>query len=443
MDFKALKADQAAAAADAEARGVPASQVHQTVALYDDFCTLTASADAARSQKNLLSKEMGKLRSKKNGEPDMNAIAEVTDKSKAVKMELATLEKDLRDAEEAMHTLAASVPNRTHPAVPVGPEENAIIVKTEGVLPEFSFVPKGHVDLALDLDIVDFKAAAVGSGRSFYYLKGDGAMLELALVNYAMSKLIPRGFTPILTPDVVKEDVLEKCGFQPRGEETQVYALDQKHADGDGGMLCLAGTAEVPLAALNMNQTLQASTLPMKLAGVSHCFRAEAGGAGSNSRGLYRVHQFTKVEMFAITEGNVEESDAMLESLLELQQEMYKELGLHYRVLDMPTLELGAPAYRKYDIEAWMPGRGTFGEVSSASNCTDYQSRRLNTRYSHKAGGGGSKHAHTLNGTAIAVPRIIVALLETGQQEDGSVLLPKVLAPFFGGRRLIPLPAKN
>ena len=294
--------------------------------------------------------------------------------------------------------------------------------------------------------------------------------------------------------------VLEKCGFQPRGEETQVYALDERyvflftlravesvharllrvlwiwntlfeqsffsllslpgvlllttlckhnikrtkrHADGDGGMLCLAGTAEVPLAALHMDQTLQADTLPLKLAGVSHCFRAEAGGAGANSRGLYRVHQFTKVEMFAITAGDVEESDAMLEALVDLQQEMYSELGLHYRVLDMPTLELGAPAYRKYDIEAWMPGRGIFGEVSSASNCTDYQSRRLNTRYSHKAGGGGSKHVHTLNGTAIAVPRIIVALLETGQQEDGSVLLPQVLAPFFGGRLRITAPEKH
>jgi seryl-tRNA synthetase len=289
------------------------------------------------------------------------------------------------------------------------------------------------VDLGSQLDIVDFKRAAVSSGRSFYYLKGDGALLELALVQYALSKLGALGFTPVLAPDLVKEDVLERCGFQPRGAETQVYALDERHSDGDGGIKCLAGTSEITLAALNMESTLNAALLPIKYAGVSHCFRAEAGGAGKESRGLYRVHQFTKVEMFVVGSGDAVESDAMLESLVEVQKEMYTELGLHYRVLDMPTLELGAPAYRKYDIEAWMPGRGIFGEISSASNCTDYQSRRLNTRYT-PGPAGGSAFVHTLNGTAIAVPRIIIALLETGQQADGSVILPDVLAPFFGGR---------
>ena len=192
--------------ADAEVRGVPAAKVHETVALYDAYCALTASADAARSQKNMLSKEMGKLRSKQGGEPDMDAIANVTAKSKAVKVELASLERDLRVAAEVMYDVAASVPNRTHPAVPPGPEENAVTVRTGGAFPEFTFDPKDHVDLALALDIVDFKAAAAGSGRSFYYLKGDGALLELALINYAMSKLVPRGFTPLLTPDIVKED---------------------------------------------------------------------------------------------------------------------------------------------------------------------------------------------------------------------------------------------
>lgn len=258
-------------------------------------------------------------------------------------------------------------------------------------------------------------------------------------VNYAMQKICSKGFDPIITPDLVRSTVLEKCGFQPRGEGTQVYSVENSE-------LCLTGTAEIPLGGMFMDQILPEESLPIKVAAYGRCFRTEAGAAGAAGKGLYRVHQFSKVEMFVVC--TPEQSEQLHKELIDIEVEMFQELGLHFQVLDMPSCDLGAPAYRKFDIEAWMPGLQRYGEVSSASNCTDYQSRRLNIRYrpSEPASEGDknkkkkkapTQFVHTLNGTGCAVPRMIVAILENNQQEDGSIVIPEALRPFMMGRSRI------
>merc|ERR1712190_513227 len=310
--------------------------------------------------------------------------------------------------------------------------ENATVVRIVGTprtSEDAGFVLKDHLEIGGPLGMFDFESGGKVSGQKFLYFQNGAALLEMALAQWAMHKAVNRGFTPVIVPDLVRNAVVAGCGFMPRdGEATQIY----KVADSD---LSLAGTAEIPCAGIFMNETLIATKeLPQKLVAFSHAFRTEAGSSGSENRGIYRLHQFTKVELFAVTRASLEESDAMLEEIRDLEEEMYTELGLCFRVLDMPTEELGAPAYRKYDMEAWMPGMQKWGEISSCSNCTDFQARRLNIRhkeiYTQK---GDLKFAHTLNGTACAVPRMIISILETFQNEDGSVTVPAVLRPYMMG----------
>ncbi|KAF9158324.1 seryl-tRNA synthetase [Actinomortierella ambigua] len=311
-----------------------------------------------------------------------------------------------------------------------------------------------HIALAHRLDLVDFEAAAQATGARWYYLKNEAALLELALVQFATARAIQAGFTPVITPDVVRPEVVQACGFQPRDEASQTYWVStvaptaaaptsseaasasaptqQQQQQHHHSALCLVATAEIALAGLNMNKVLDESQLPMRLAGFGRAFRAEAGARGAENKGLYRVHQFSKVELFVYSRAG-SESDALLEEIRHFQEKIFEELGLCFRILDMPTEELGASAYKKYDIEAWMPGRNSWGEISSTSNCTDYQARRLNIRYRSKANNNATEFVHTLNGTAMAVPRIIVALLETYQQQDGSVRLPDCLVPYMHG----------
>ena len=248
----------------------------------------------------------------------------------------------------------------------------------------------------------------------------------MALENYAMNIVTKHGFTPFITPDVAKEEILEGIGFNPRGAESNIYTVE-------GTGTALVGTAEITLGGYYSGETLEKSALPIKMTGLSHCFRREAGAAGQFSKGLYRVHQFSKLEMFIIC--LPEESDAFHDELLSIEEEIFSGLGLAYRVVDTCTGDLGAPAYRKFDIEAWMPGRGEegeYGEVTSTSNCTDYQSRNLNVRY--KDDDGKSKFVHMLNGTAVALSRAVVAVLENYQREDGSIAIPEALVPYMGGR---------
>ncbi len=323
----------------------------------------------------------------------------------------------------------------THPDAPVStdPAGNKV-VKTWGTPPKFDFAAKDHVALCETLDLADFEAGASVAGQKFYYLKNEAALLEIALIQYAMQSLVREGYTPVITPDVARVEVLEGIGFIPRDPDPnkrQIYSI----ADSD---LCLIATAEITLGGMHRDKILDAGQLPQRYVGLSHCFRTEAGAPGRDTRGLYRVHQFTKVEMFAFC--LPEESDKIHAELLAIEEKIFQGLGLPYQVIDTCTGDLGGPAYRKYDLEAWMPGRGKggeYGEVTSTSNCTDYQARRLGIRYK-APGQKGTRFVHTLNGTAVAVTRAILAILENYQQADGSVVIPEVLRPMVGKDRIGP-----
>ena len=329
------------------------------------------------------------------------------------------------------------MPNVTHPDVPRGhTDDDHGLIHTWGTPRDFEaegFKARDHLQIAEDLELVDFGAGSKVAGAKFYYLKNDAVLLDLALQRYALDIAAKHGFTLHTTPDLARVDILQGLGFNPRGESTQVYSV----ADSD---LCLVGTAEITLGGMLADSILDAEELPVLVAGLSHCFRTEAGAAGKESRGLYRVHQFTKVELFAFVEGDLEVSEAMHLRMRDIEEEIFQGLELPYRLLDIASGDLGGPAYRKYDIEAWMPGRGEYGEVTSTSNCTDYQARRLRIRYRTESGStdgkkkskGKNRFVHMLNGTAIANTRTILAVLENHQQEDGTVRVPEALRPYMG-----------
>ncbi|MDR1949944.1 MAG: serine--tRNA ligase [Spirochaetaceae bacterium] len=357
------------------------------------------------------------------------------DEGKKLKEDIATAEAELAGAEAELDVAARRIPNMAHPDAPAGREDkDNLEVKRVGKPAPFDFVPADHVQLGQSLDIIDFDSATKVSGTKFYYLKNEGVFLELGLVRYALDILQKKGFTPFITPDIAREEILEGIGFNPRGSESNVYTLEE--SDPRSARTCLVGTAEITLGGYYANTILPRDKLPIRMAGLSHCFRREAGAAGQFSKGLYRVHQFTKVEMFVCC--LPEESGRFHEELRSVEEEIFSGLEIPFRVVDTCTGDLGAPAYRKWDLEAWMPGRanplsrdgGEWGEVTSTSNCTDYQARRLNVRY--KEDDGKNRFVHMLNGTAIAVSRAIIAILENFQQADGSVRLPKALVPYCG-----------
>lgn len=399
--------------------------VHEVVERYKELRSKEFEVKGLAEKRNAHSKKMkGKL------EPEERQ--KLIEEGKAIKDEITQLEQVTSELSEKLNKLALLIPNMTHPDTPIGDEEKATVVRIQGeprTSENAGFTLKDHLEIGEPLDLFDFESGGKVSGQKFLYFRNGAALLELALSQWAVHKAVAKGWTPIIVPDLVREQVVAGCGFNPRdGEATQIYSVA-------GSDLCLAGTAEIPTTGAFMNETLIATKeLPKRLVAFGRAFRTEAGSSGSESRGIYRLHQFTKVELFAMTRCSLEESGAMLEEIRELEEEMYTELGLCFRVLDMPTEELGAPAYRKYDMEAWMPGMQKWGEISSCSNCTDFQARRLSIRhketYTQK---GDLKFAHTLNGTACAVPRMIIAILETFQNEDGSVTIPEVLRPYMMG----------
>jgi len=394
------------------------------------------AVEAARRQKLLVveeanrkANEVSKMIGKAKDAAEREAMKEEGRKLREQK-ETAQVEHDRLDAEAK--ALQAAIPNLTHPEAPVGGEKDSKDVR-RGATPirQFDFKPLDHVTLGEKLGIVDFEAGARTTGHGFYFLKNDAVLLDLALQRYALEVLIGEGFTLTTTPDLAQNKILEGIGFNPRGPETQVYSIENTE-------LSLVGTAEITLGGMYFNETIDAEILPLKLCGISHCFRTEAGAHGAATRGLYRVHQFTKVEMFAYT--LPEASDAMHDELLQIECKIFDGLGVPYRVIDTASGDLGGPAYRKFDLEAWMPGRGTggeFGEVTSTSNCTDYQSRRLNIRI-RKKGEKGTQFVHTLNGTAVAISRAIIAVMENYQQADGSILVPEALKKWMGKDRIAP-----
>jgi seryl-tRNA synthetase len=419
VDLRFVRDNAALVAKNAADRAV-AVDVPLIVALYDEVASRASEVRDLRTERNEIAERM-KGAAKMQKEERDRCVA----RGKEVKDAVMNAEVALDAAEKALEDEASKLPNMSHQNVPIGSEENAALLSVVGQKRDFAaegMEVTGHLDTAIALDMVDFENAARVSGAKFYYMRNAGALLELALVNWAMSTAAAAGFTVMTTPDVARESVVAGCGFQPRGESSQVYRIQ----DSD---LCLVGTAEITLGGYYAGQILDKQQLPIKMAAFSHCFRREVGAAGLTTRGLYRVHQFSKVEMFVI--GHPDDSERLHAELREMEEAMYASLGLHFRVLDMPTHDLGAPAQRKFDIEAWMPGRGSFGEISSASNCTDYQARRLNIRY--REGQGDNRFVHTLNATACAVPRMIVSILENNVQADGSVIIPEPLRPFMGG----------
>jgi seryl-tRNA synthetase len=371
---------------------------------------------------------------KAGGAKDPEQRNSLIEEGKKLKENIAASEAELVRVEKELEDEARKIPNMAHPEAPVGKEDkDNLEVKRVGEPVKFDFEPADHVKLGQDLDIIDFDSGTKVSGTKFYYLKNEGVFLELGLVRYALDILQKKGFTPFITPDVAKEEILEGIGFNPRGGESNVYTLE-------GEASCLVGTAEITLGGYYSDTIFPKDKLPLRLAGLSHCFRREAGAAGQFSKGLYRVHQFTQLEMFVYC--LPEQSEAFHEELRSIEEEIFSGLEIPFRVVDTCTGDLGAPAYRKWDLEAWMPGRanppsrngGEWGEVTSTSNCTDYQARRLNIKYRDEDGAGKSRNrfVHMLNGTAVAVSRAIIAILENFQQADGSVKLPKALVPYCG-----------
>ncbi len=335
-------------------------------------------------------------------------------------------QKDVDAIVEELDSLHGQIPNMSHPLAPVGDETtSAELQRGKTPVPEFSFKPRDHVELTEGLDMLDLEGGARVAGHGFYFLKNDAVLLELALQQFVVTFLIGKGFTPMITPDLARNEILSGIGFIPRGPETQIYSIENSD-------LSLVATAEITLGGLYGKQVLDEEQLPTRLCGISHCYRTEAGAHGRATRGIYRVHQFTKVEMFAHT--TPEKSEAMHDELCQLECDIFDQLGIPYRVIDTATGDLGGPAYRKFDLEAWMPGRGEngeWGEITSASNCTDYQARRLGIRYRSK-GEKGTRFVHTLNGTAVAISRALIAIVENYQLEDGSVVVPKVLRSLLG-----------
>ncbi|KAL4649476.1 hypothetical protein ACB092_01G016000 [Castanea dentata] len=431
IDFKWIRENKEAVALNIEKRNSNAN-LETVLQLYDKMTHLQKEVERLRGERNVVANKMkGKL------EPAERQ--RLIEEGKNLKEGLVTLEEDLLKLTDALQQEAQCIPNMTHPDVPIGGEESSVIRKMVGSPRKFSFPVKDHLQLGKELDLLDFDAAAEVSGSKFYYLKNEAVMLEMGLINWTLSEVMKKGFTPLTTPEIVRSSVVEKCGFQPRGANTQVYSIE-------GSDQCLIGTAEIPVGGIHMDSIVAESLLPLKYVAFSHCFRTEAGAAGTATRGLYRVHQFSKVEMFVLCQS--EESEFYHEELIKIEEDLFSSLGLHYKTLDMASVDLGAPAYRKFDVEAWMPGLERFGEISSASNCTDYQSRRLGIRYrpsepssTNSKKGKGSlpppKFVHTLNATACAIPRMIVCLLENYQQEDGSVIIPEPLRPFMGGLQII------
>lgn len=393
------------------------ADVDLLVSLYDKKNATLRELEESRRLRNENAQAM-----KSNLSKEERAIR--IEEGKRLKEIIAHLEAELQEIERAFAEELAKIPNMAHPKAPRGKEDkDNLEVKRVGSPTQFNFLPKDHVELGQSLDILDFDTATKVSGTKFYYLKNEGTILELALVRYALDMLSKHGFTLMTTPDIAKSQILEGIGFIPRGPESNVYTLEGEEA-------CLIGTAEITLGGYHSDSVLEKSQLPIRYAGVSHCFRREAGAAGQFSKGLYRVHQFTKVEMFVYC--LPEDSELIHEELRSIEEEIFSSLDIPFRVVDTCTGDLGAPAYRKWDLEAWMPGRnnGEWGEITSTSNCTDYQARRLNVRYRDKD--GKNRFVHMLNGTAIACSRAIIAILENNQQADGSVMIPKALAPYCG-----------
>lgn len=416
LDYKFIKDNLTAVKENITARNMVAD-ADIVVELYNKRTALIAERQSFQEKRNANAAAM-------KGKVSNEERAKLIEDGRKIKEELATLEKNLAEIEPQLEEAARKIPNMANPNAPVGKVDTENLeVKKVGTPRKFDFKPKDHVELMEALDLIDFDRGTKVSGPKFYYLKNEAVFVEQALIMYALNILRKHNFTTFITPDVAREEILKGIGFNPRGNESNVYSIEDEGT-------CLVATAEITLGGYHSDEILDKAKLPLYYCGLSHCFRREAGASGQFSKGLYRVHQFDKVEMFVYC--LPEQSDEIHEHLRLIEEEIFTGLGLPFRVVDTCTGDLGAPAYRKWDLEAWMPGRnnGEYGEVTSTSNCTDYQSRRLNVRF--KDDDGKNKYVHMLNGTAVAVGRAMLAIMENYQNEDGSITIPEVLVPFCG-----------
>lgn len=420
LDYRFIKEHLDAVKENIKNRNMSAD-AEAVVELYDRRTALVTKRQELQQRRNENAAAM-------KGKMEADARQTLIDEGKRIKDEISEVEKDLEGIEANLEEAARKIPNMAHPDAPVGKlDTENLEVKKVGVPRKFDFAPRDHVQLMEELDLIDFERGTKVSGPKFYYLKNEAVFLEQALIMYALGILRKHGFTAFITPDVARQEVLQGIGFNPRGNESNVYCIEDEGT-------CLVATAEITLGGYHSGEIVQKEKLPLMYCGLSHCFRREAGAAGQFSKGLYRVHQFDKVEMFVYC--TPEQSDALHEKLRLIEEEIFTGLEIPFRVVDTCTGDLGAPAYRKWDLEAWMPGRngGEYGEVTSTSNCTDYQARRLGVRF--KDSDGKNKYVHMLNGTAIAVGRAMLAIVENFQNADGSITIPKALVPLCGFDRI-------
>jgi seryl-tRNA synthetase len=412
LDLRQIREDPQPARDGLARRGVDPAMLDEALDLDERRRSLLPELEDLRARKNQASKRIGELQ--RSGEDASEAIAEV----KGVSAREKELEEELRAVEQRRGEVLAALPNLPDPTAASEDE----VIREVG---ESGRTGRTHVELLGEN--LDTERAARVSGSRFAYLKGPLVRLELALVQWAVSQLDDRGFTPVVPPVLVREQALFGTGMLPDTEQ-QLYRVPEDE-------LYLVGTSEVPLASLHAGEILAADQLPLRYAGFSPCFRREAGAAGKDTHGLFRVHQFDKVEMFTFVEPDVSRDEH--ERLLAIEEEILQALAIPYRVVNIAVDDLGASAAKKYDLEAWLPGQSRFRELTSCSNTTDFQARRLDVRY-RPAEGEGARHVHTLNGTAVAVGRTIIAIAENHQREDGSVDIPEVLHPFGAPARLEP-----
>ena len=373
--------------------------------------TLQQQSDELRTKRNEISTRM------KGGRPDDALIEE----GKALKVALAEQEAKFNAVDEAFQRALESIPNIIFDDVPLGGEEDSVEIKQFGEQPMGAI---DHLDFALKRDWVDFERGAKVAGAKFYYLKGDLALLENAITQYALNYLVGKGFTFMTVPQLVNQRTMTGTGFAPRSsDQSDEYSIE-------GEDLSLIATAEIPLTGYHADEIIEESKLPLLYAGYSSCYRREAGAAGKHTRGLFRVHQFNKLEMYAFT--LAENSRAMHEQLLAIEEELWQAIGINYHVINIAAGDLGAPAAKKYDIEYWSPVDGKYRELTSCSNCTDFQTRNLNIRV--RRNDGTVEMLHSLNGTAVSLARSLVVILENYQNEDGTLTIPEVLRPYMGGR---------
>lgn len=367
------------------------------------------------------------LITKKFAQADLGEKMDLQQQASAFKEVIRVEKAKLADLNSHFQEEMLKIPNLTGPNVPKGnTDEDNVPIRFVGKPPEVNFPLKDHLEIGAEHSLIDFESGSKVTGSKFYFLKNEAVLLELGLINLAIALAVKHGFTPVTTPELARDEIIMASGFTPRGPESQIYSLSE-------GGLSLIGTSEIAIGGMLKDTVLQPRELPVKICGVSHCFRTEAGSYGKEARGLYRVHQFSKVELYQFD--HPQHSAEALEDILAIEEEYYQALELPYRVMSMCEGDLSAPAYKKYDIEAWMPFLGGYGEVTSVSNCTDFQARRLNIRYKDHTG-NGTKFVHTLNGTAVATTRTLLAILENNQQADGSIRIPKALAEITGVHRI-------